>query len=142
MLLTNKNEDEFKLLCMRLLNQMVEFRHHINIYVFLQMNSVQLIKDEDWYLCGDGISVTSLVMRRAISCASMVETTYFSTTIYQPPVCIHCGRSEDLLDDFHPYIIGLREDVNIVHPLCKRCHDDNKEAVTWGRKFFKKQKSS
>ena len=93
-------------------------------------------------MCGDGLPEdTQLVVRRALTCSSPVETTYYSSPVYLPPVCVHCGSADDLLDDYHEYIVKMHEKFSTVRPLCSPCHIQGKEAATWGKKFFKKQKT-
>ena len=82
-----------------------------------------------------------MVVREAISCTTEVETSYFSTSLrhYLPPVCIHCGTIENLLDDTNPYICALYEQFSIVRPICETCKSNGKDARTWGKNFLNKR---
>jgi hypothetical protein len=82
-----------------------------------------------------------LVVREAVSCSTEVETNYFTTSLkhYLPPICIHCGRAEDLLDDSDPYISSSYEEYSIVRPICTVCRDAGRVAKTWGEKFVSKK---
>jgi hypothetical protein len=75
-----------------------------------------------------------------INCSSAIESVYYSSTMFLPPVCVHCGLQDNLLDDYDPYMMEMRENFSMVRPLCKACHNAGKDAKTWGKKFFKKQK--
>lgn len=71
------------------------------------------LKEDHVYTCGDPIVAEDvedpgMVVREAINCTTEVETSYFSTSLnhYLPPVCVHCGSVDSLLDDTDPYISG------------------------------------
>lgn len=98
------------------------------------------IKEEMFYVCGDSLG-SEFVVRRALTCTSEIETVYFSSGICLPPVCVYCGSTDGLLDDFDEYISAQKELYSVVRPLCKKCKDSGKEAKTWGRKFAKKTRT-
>ena len=107
----------------------------------LQDSFVTRTRDESWFICGDGLPEdTRLVVKRSINCSSPIENAYFSAPIYLPKVCVHCGLEENLLDDFDEYITEMMNSYSTVRPLCSVCRAKGKEAVTWSKKFFKKQK--
>ncbi|XP_052250554.1 uncharacterized protein LOC127857879 isoform X2 [Dreissena polymorpha] len=96
------------------------------------------------YICGDQLEdAPDLYVRRCVTCSSEVETAYFSAKCrhYLPPVCIHCGSPDCLLDDNDAYVADLYIKYSIVRPICVSCRHSGKEAKTWGaKKFVKKQK--
>ncbi|KAH3833719.1 hypothetical protein DPMN_107032 [Dreissena polymorpha] len=60
---------------------------------------------------------------------------------YLPPVCIHSGTRDSLLDDNDAYVANLYSKYSIVRPMCVSCRHFGKEAKTLGaKKFVKKQK--
>ncbi|XP_052212795.1 uncharacterized protein LOC127847150 [Dreissena polymorpha] len=96
------------------------------------------------YIYGDQLEdAPDLYVRRCVTCSSEVETAYFSAKCrhYLPPVCIHCGSPDCLLDDNDAYVADLYTKYSIVRPICVSCRHSGKEAKTWGaKKFVKKQK--
>ncbi|XP_052268364.1 uncharacterized protein LOC127869745 [Dreissena polymorpha] len=96
------------------------------------------------YICGDQLEdAPDLYVRRCVTCSSEVETAYYSAKCrhYLPPVCIHCGTPDSLLDDNDAYVADLYTKYSIVRPICVSCRHSGKEAKTWGaKKFVKKQK--
>lgn len=102
------------------------------------------IKDDIWYVCGDSLGEDlPFITKHAISCSSPIETPYYRNSNCQfPPVCSHCGTAEELLDDFSEYMEDMFAKYSVVRPICERCRAAGKEASTWGRKFFKKNRLS
>lgn len=101
---------------------------------------------EIFFTCGASLvpadtESLGLVAREAISCSNEVETCYFTASLkhYLPPICIHCGSAEDLLDDTDPYIAGLYEQFSVVRPICCNCKNLGKETKTLGKKFVSKK---
>ncbi|XP_048735490.2 uncharacterized protein LOC125650953 [Ostrea edulis] len=104
------------------------------------------LKEEHLYTCGDSlvpedVEDPGMVVREAVNCLTEVETSYFSTSLkhYLPPVCVHCGKVDNLLDDTDPYISALYEKYSVVRPLCEYCKNTGKDARTWGKKFLPKK---
>lgn len=104
------------------------------------------MKEEHLYTCGDSlvpedVEDPGMVVREAVNCLTEVETSYFSTSLkhYLPPVCVHCGKVDNLLDDTDPYISALYEKYSVVRPLCEYCKNTGKDARTWGKKFLPKK---
>lgn len=104
------------------------------------------LKEDHVYTCGnpmvaEDVEDPGMVVREAINCTTEVETSYFSTSLkhYLPPVCVHCGSVDSLLDDTDPYISGLFEQYSIVRPICQICKNNGKDARTWGKKFLPKR---
>lgn len=104
------------------------------------------LKEDHVYTCGDpmvaeDVEDPGMVGREAINCTTEVETSYFSTSLnhYLPPVCVHCGSVDSLLDDTDPYISGLFEQYSIVRPICQICKNNGKDARTLGKKFLPKR---
>lgn len=100
------------------------------------------LKEDHVYTCGDpmvaeDVEDPGMVVREAINCTTEVETSYFSTSLkhYLPPVCVHCGSVDSLLDDTDPYISGLFEQYSIVRLICQICKNNGKDARTWGKNF-------
>jgi len=101
------------------------------------------IQAEVMYVCGDDIAnAVGLVVRRSLTCLLPVESGYYSSTCYLPPVCCHCGKDENLLEDYSDYMSNMRENYSNVRPICEACREAGKESTTWGRKFFKKPKTN
>ena len=72
------------------------------------------IKEEGYFTCGASLvpadhNGLEMVVKEAITCLSEVETNYFTASLrhYLPPICIHCGSAEDLLNDSDPYMHTL-----------------------------------
>lgn len=88
-------------------------------------------------MVAEDVEDPGMVVREAINCTTEVETSYFSTSLkhYLPPVCVHCGSVDSLLDDTDPYISGLFEQYSIVRPICQICKNNGKDARTWGENF-------
>ncbi|XP_063434558.1 uncharacterized protein LOC134715936 [Mytilus trossulus] len=104
------------------------------------------LKEDSFYTCGgalvqDDSETVDIVVREALACNSPIETTYYSASLkhYLPPVCVHCGTAEDLLDDNNPYISALYEQYSVVRPLCEVCRNSGKDTKTWGKKFVGKK---
>ncbi|CAC5419773.1 unnamed protein product [Mytilus coruscus] len=67
------------------------------------------LKEYSFYTCGGALvqydsETVDIVVREGLACNSPIETTYYSASLkhYLPPVCVHCGTAEDLLDDTNP----------------------------------------
>ena len=102
------------------------------------MHALQHVRDEQTYRCGEALPC-ELVSRRALTCCSPIEVHYYSGQ--RAPVCFHCGTEDNIMNEYDPYIEDLLEKFSKVRPICKICHEQGKEAKTWGQKFFtKKQK--
>ena len=72
------------------------------------------IKEEGYFTCGASLvpadhNGLEMVVKEAITCLSEVETNNFTASLrhYLPPICIHCGSAEDLLNDSDPYMHTL-----------------------------------
>jgi len=59
---------------------------------------------------------------------------------FVPPCCFYCGDTENLIEDVDEYIQNLREHFSVVRPICINCKRQGKEAKTWGKRFFSKNR--
>jgi hypothetical protein len=62
-----------------------------------------------------------MAVRGAICCTTQAETSYVHVFIYMikdylPPVCVHCGKIENVLDDTSPCISALYGQFSVVRP--------------------------
>ena len=104
------------------------------------------MKEDHSYTCGDSlvpedVEDPGIFVREAINCTTVVKTSYFFTSLkhYLPPVCVHCGSVDNLLEDTDPYISSLYEQYSIVRPICENCKSIGRDARTWGKKFLPKK---
>ena len=91
------------------------------------------IKEEEYFTCGASLvpadhNGLEMVVKEAITCLSEVETNYFTASLryYLPPICIHCGSAEDLLDDSDPYMHTLYDQFSVARPICSNCRNSGK----------------
>ncbi|XP_056009061.1 uncharacterized protein LOC130051279 [Ostrea edulis] len=106
-----------------------------------QEELLRRIKEDRFYSCGGSLLPADsdnlgLVVKESVSCSSEVETNYFTTSLrhYLPPICIHCGSAENLLDDSDPYISSLYEEYSVVRPICFQCRNAGKDTKNLGGK--------
>jgi hypothetical protein len=57
-----------------------------------------------------------MAVREAICCATQAETSYMIKD-YLPPVCVHCGKIENVLNDTNPCISALYGQFSVVRPI-------------------------
>ena len=77
---------------------------------------------------------------RPISCASEIETTYYSAPCCLPPVCCHCGVEDNLLDDFSECVEEMREKLSVVRPNMPSMQTCRKRCQILGTEIFRKKK--
>ena len=92
---------------------------------------------ESWlYTCGSSLFPPSsefhgtIIARQSITCASPIETSYFSATlVHFPPVCYWCGGQEETLvkDDEYGH---LSAHFQTVHAICFLCKAEGKMPFT------------
>jgi hypothetical protein len=97
--------------------------------------AVKAVKDEDNYICGDvlfqedSIYYDKIVVRNLLSCAKIMETTYYAKKIssaHFPSVCFHCGSGNTIIDEG---IQNLKRKFKVVRPICGECKQAGKEPV-------------
>ena len=96
--------------------------------------------EDHLYTCGNSlvpedVEDPGIFVREAINCTTEVKTFYFSTSLkhYLPPVCVHCGSVDNLLEETDPYISSLYEQYSVVRPICENCKTIGRDARTWGK---------
>ena len=102
-----------------------------------ERTEVQKVRDEGVYLCGVPLFPDthplrhSVVVREALNCSAMVEATYYgSPRVCFDACCVHCGTSEDLLDNEE--VKEARRHYHTVRPICWQCKSQGKSLVTRG----------
>lgn len=105
-----------------------------------------LVELEADYTCGSTLFPesseyhSSIVTQVNLSCADDIEPQYYSATLVKfPPVCCHCGGSEETLVE-DELIRDLKQRKQVVRPICCFCRSEGKEPNTWGATSNKRRK--
>ena len=114
-------------------------------FSFDERVQVQWIKDEGMYTCGislfpDSHSLRhSIVVREALKCSSLVESSYYSSPrVCFESCCVYCGTCDDLVDDED--MRETRKRFHTVRPICDPCKSNGKTLVTRGPVNFNAKK--
>ncbi len=93
------------------------------------------IKESKLYTCGSVLFLPgnkyadTIIVREVLTCNSTIEAHYFSSkSVSFPPICSHCGLSEETLVDDEE-IKELKQTYAIVHPICFLCKTEGKKIV-------------
>jgi len=81
---------------------------------------------------------SSIVVRVNLSCADNIEC---ATLVKFPPICCYCGAPEEMLveDDV---VRDLKQQKQVVRPICFLCRSQGKEPTTWGATSNKRKRQS
>ncbi|XP_035678683.1 uncharacterized protein LOC118417278 [Branchiostoma floridae] len=108
--------------------------------------AVGRVRDSMVFTCGSNLFEEggryhdSIVVRRAVNCASPIEAQYYSSKLISfEDVCYHCGRQDDLLGPEHPTMATLRQQYSVIRPICLSCFNDGKRVKTWGAQNARKK---
>ena len=85
---------------------------------------IKSVIEENVYICGGSFADDesylrhSVIVRRQLTCAQPIETTYYSSKIRLPDICFHCGSTSGAaLADLTNMVDKFAQ----VRPLCVHC---------------------